>query len=141
MEQVLILTFKPAVENSWREDLNTHIDFEGWQFISRGGKSYDEIDKSKPFVCFASFQDFLGKNQLGGIKLKNQWAHKVDWDCIILDEYHYGSWRDTAKELYEAEDSKDLKEEKLDEMENWDEDIVPLKTNGFLYLSGTPFKQ
>ena len=43
--KVLILTFKPAVENSWREDLNTHIDFEGWQFISRGGKSYDEIDK------------------------------------------------------------------------------------------------
>ena len=138
--KVLILTFKPAVENSWREDLNTHVDFEGWQFISKGGKSYDVIDKSKPFVCFASFQDFLGKNQLGGIKLKNQWAHKVDWDCIVLDEYHYGSWRDTAKELYEAEDSKELKEEKLDEMENWDEDIVPLKTNGFLYLSGTPFR-
>ena len=25
-------------------------------------------------------------------------------------------------------------------MENWDESIVPLTTNGFLYLSGTPFR-
>jgi len=138
--KILVLTFKPAVENSWRDDLYSHIDFEEWQFISRGGTSYDDIDKSKPFVCFASFQDFLGKNELGGIKIKNQWAHEVEWDCIVLDEYHYGSWRDTAKELYESEDSKDLKEEKLAEMENWDESIVPLKTGGFLYLSGTPFR-
>ena len=138
--KILVLTFKPAVENSWRDDLYSHVDFEGWQFISRGGTSYDDIDKSKPFVCFASFQDFLGKNELGGIKIKNQWAHEVEWDCIVLDEYHYGSWRDTAKELYESEDSKDLKEEKLAEMENWDESIVPLKTGGFLYLSGTPFR-
>ncbi len=138
--KILVLTFKPAVENSWRDDLYSHVDFEGWQFISRGGTSYEEIDKSKPFVCFASFQDFLGKNELGGIKVKNEWAHLINWDCIVLDEYHYGSWRDTAKELYETEDSKDLKEEKLNEMENWDESIVPLTTNGFLYLSGTPFR-
>jgi len=138
--KILVLTFKPAVENSWRDDLYSHVDFEGWQFISRGGTSYDDIDKSKPFVCFASFQDFLGKNEVGGIKIKNQWAHLVNWDCIVLDEYHYGSWRDTAKELYESEDTKDLKEEKLNEMENWDESIVPLTTNGFLYLSGTPFR-
>ena len=138
--KILVLTFKPAVENSWRDDLYSHVDFEGWQFISRGGTSYEEIDKSKPFVCFASFQDFLGKNELGGIKVKNEWAHLINWDCIVLDEYHYGSWRDTAKELYESEDSKDLKEEKLNEMENWDESIVPLTTNGFLYLSGTPFR-
>ena len=138
--KILVLTFKPAVENSWKDDLYSHVDFEGWQFISRGGTSYDDIDKSKPFVCFASFQDFLGKNELGGIKVKNEWAHLINWDCIVLDEYHYGSWRETAKELYESEDSKDLKEERLNEMENWDESIVPLTTNGFLYLSGTPFR-
>ena len=138
--KILVLTFKPAVENSWIDDLYSHVDFEGWQFLSRGSSSYEDIDKSKPFVCFASFQDFLGKNDLGGIKVKNEWAHLINWDCIVLDEYHYGSWRDTAKELYESEDSSDLKEEKLNEMENWDEGIVPLTTDGFLYLSGTPFR-
>ena len=52
--KILVLTFKPAVENSWRDDLYSHVDFEEWQFISRGGTSYEEIDKTKPFVCFAS---------------------------------------------------------------------------------------
>ena len=104
--KVLILTFKPAVENSWKEDLESHIDFKGWQFISRSTQSIDDINQENPFVCFASFQDFLGKTKSGGIKLKNKWAHQVEWDCIILDEYHYGSWRDTAKELYESEEKK-----------------------------------
>lgn len=31
--KVLVLTFKPAVEEAWQTDLMTHIDFEGWQFI------------------------------------------------------------------------------------------------------------
>ena len=34
--KVLVLTFKPAVEEAWQTDLMTHIDFEGWQFICRG---------------------------------------------------------------------------------------------------------
>ena len=92
--KVLILTFKPSVENSWKEDLESHIDFKGWQFISRSTQSIDDINQKEPYVWFASFQDFLGKTNSGGIKLKNKWAHKVEWDCIILDEYHYGSWRD-----------------------------------------------
>ena len=34
LSRILILTFKPAVESAWREDLVSHIDFEGWQYIS-----------------------------------------------------------------------------------------------------------
>jgi hypothetical protein len=138
--KVLILTFKPAVENSWKEDIESHIDFKGWQFISRSTQSIDDINQNKPFVCFASFQDFLGKTKSGGIKLKNKWAHKIEWDCIILDEYHYGSWRDTAKELYESEDKKEQNESMGVGMDDWNEDISPLKTDHYLYLSGTPFR-
>ena len=43
------------LENAWREDLETHIDFEEWQFISRDGLKYEDADKTKPFVCFGSF--------------------------------------------------------------------------------------
>ncbi len=139
-KKVLILTFKPAVESSWKEDLLSHKDFKGWQFISRGTSKYAEIDKARPFVCFASFQDFLGKNKFGGIKPKNEWAHKVKWDCIILDEYHFGSWRDTAKELYQSEELKEQKESFGIGIEDWNEDISPLLTNHYLYLSGTPFR-
>lgn len=139
-KKILILTFKPAVENSWKDDLVSHKDFRGYQFISKATKDFKDIDKDQPFVCFASFQDFLGKNKLGGIKLKNRWAHKVDWDCIILDEYHYGSWRDTSKELYSAEDKKEQDESSGIDMIDWDENISPLKTRNYLYLSGTPFR-
>jgi len=34
-KKVLVLTFKPAVQSAWEEDIKTHIDFEGWQFIFR----------------------------------------------------------------------------------------------------------
>ena len=32
--KVLVLTFKPAVQSAWEEDLKDHVDFKGWQFIS-----------------------------------------------------------------------------------------------------------
>jgi superfamily II DNA or RNA helicase len=89
--KVLILTFKPAVQSAWQEDLASHVDFKGWQFIARNHLSYNEVKKNRPFVCFASFQDFLGRNDAGGIKLKNEWAHSINWDCVIFDEYHYGA--------------------------------------------------
>ena len=139
-KKILILTFKPAVENSWNEDLMAHKDFNDWQFISKDGIKYSEINKSKPFACFASFQDFLGKTSSGGIKIKNRWAHKINWDCIILDEYHYGSWRDTAKELYESESKTEMNESIGTGINDWSEEISPLYTKNYLYLSGTPFK-
>ena len=85
------------------------MDFNGWQFIKPGGLSYEDADTKKPFVCFGSFQDYLGRNRgTGGIKTKNEWVHATHWDCVILDEYHYGAWRESAKELFEAEDRKEL---------------------------------
>jgi hypothetical protein len=34
-KKILVLTFKPAVQSAWEEDLQSHVDFKGWQFISR----------------------------------------------------------------------------------------------------------
>lgn len=139
--KLLVLTFKPAVQSAWDEDLRCHVDFKGWQFISPGGLSYDAADKKKPFVCFGSFQDYLGRNpSTGGIKTKNEWVHSTNWDCVILDEYHYGAWRESAKELFEAEDKKEVAFGEGEGIEVFDEDIMPITTNSYLYLSGTPFR-
>lgn len=70
-KKVLILTFKPAVQTAWHNDLMCHMDFEGWQFITRPqsvgepniDKQYANADLSRPIVCFGSFQDFLGRKQ------------------------------------------------------------------------------
>ena len=139
--RVLVLTFKPAVQSAWEADLKGHIDFKGWQFISPGGLSYEDVNKKKPFVCFGSFQDYLGKNKsTGGIKTKNEWVHTTHWDCVILDEYHYGAWRENAKDLFEAEDKREVAFGEGEGIDYFDEDIMPITTDCYLYLSGTPFR-
>ena len=149
-KRILILTFKPAVQTAWREDLMTHIDFEGWQFITRptapGGLStdtqYQRADKNRPIVCFGSFQDFLGVNkETGGIKANNEWVHTTNWDLVIFDEYHFGAWKDSAKKLFEQdEDSYEEDLSKYDAGNAYDETWLPITTTYYLYLSGTPFR-
>jgi len=140
-KKILVLTFKPAVQSAWEEDLRCHVDFQGWQFIKPGGLTYDEADKNKPIVCFGSFQDYLGRNpSTNGIKTKNEWVHATHWDCVIFDEYHYGAWREKARELFEAEDEKERKFAEGEGIEYFDEEILPITSDHYLYLSGTPFR-
>ncbi len=139
-KKILVLTFKPAVQSAWDEDLQSHIDFKGWQFISRNGLKFEDADPKKPIVCFGSFQDYLGKNEAGGIKARNEWVHATNWDCVIFDEYHYGAWRDNAKDLFESEDKKEIEFAEGKGMEYFDEENMPITTNSYLYLSGTPFR-
>ncbi len=140
--RLLVMTFKPAVQSAWEEDLKTHVDFEGWQFISpKSGLNQERINWKRPVVCFGSFQDFLGKNrQTGGIKTRNEWVHLTNWDCVIFDEYHYGAWREKAKDLFENEDKKEIEFAQGDGLDYFDEEIIPITTNAYLYLSGTPFR-
>lgn len=136
-KRVLILTYKPAVQDAWRTDLMSHVDFEGWQFLGRG-QSFDEIDESRPLAWFASFQDILGRSKSGGIKERFEAAYLTDWDCVILDEYHFGAWRNSAKELYDADTVENEKE--LQAEEQFSEETFPLSVKHFLYLTGTPFR-
>ncbi|MFN3638873.1 MAG: GIY-YIG nuclease family protein [Chloroherpetonaceae bacterium] len=140
-KRVLVLTFKPAVQSAWEEDLRTHVDFVGWQFIKPGGDlTYEQADKSKPIICFGSFQDYLGRNDMGGIKAKNEWVHALHWDCVIFDEYHYGAWREKAKDLFAAEDKREQQADEGEGLDYFNEDILPITSDHYLYLSGTPFR-
>lgn len=146
LKKILVLTFKPAVQSAWEEDLLTHTDFEGWQFISRNSTlSYENADLDKPIICFGSFQDFLGTNENGGIKAKNEWVHATNWDLVIFDEYHFGAWKDSAKKLFETEDEEnydfDLEKYQEESAANLiNEDFLPITTSRYLFLSGTPFR-
>ena len=154
-KRVLVLTFKPAVEDAWQTDLESHVDFDGWQYLSRKtGGDPTQVDGGKPVVYFGSFQDLLGRDDAGNIKPKNEWLHAVNWDLVVFDEYHFGAWRDTAKELFEGEDDavakKEAKLEYTAGLEGLNEDLnvlsekeaefLPITTKAYLYLSGTPFK-
>jgi hypothetical protein len=153
--RVLVLTFKPAVEDAWQTDLESHVDFDGWQYLSKSsGGDPMQIDRNQPVVYFGSFQDLLGRDAAGNIKPNNEWIHAVNWDLVVFDEYHFGAWRETAKELFEGEDEvvakKEAKLEYAGGLEDMNEDLtvlseqeadfLPITTQAYLYLSGTPFK-
>lgn len=153
--RILVLTFKPAVESAWSEDLMNHVDFKGWQFVSNKDahsgsinidQQYAQADKSRPIVVFGSFQDLLGTNNSGGIKAKNEFIHSDNWDLVIFDEYHFGAWRENAKKLFENPDEEteadfDLEKYKQDEADNaYNETFLPITTSHYLFLSGTPFR-
>ena len=59
---------------------------------------------------------------------------------MIFDEYHYGAWRENAKELFEAEDKKEREFGEGEGLDYYDEEIMPITTDAYLYLSGTPFR-
>lgn len=153
-KRVLVLTFKPAVESAWQEDLSNHVDFAGWQFVSNKeakfdakelDEQFDECDGTKPIVVFGSFQDLLGTNSAGGIKAKNEFIHTTNWDLVVFDEYHFGAWRENAKNLFEKfdEENDDFDIEKYQKEEAGNainESFLPITSNHYLYLSGTPFR-
>lgn len=153
-KKILVLTFKPAVESAWQEDLTHHVDFKGWQFVSNkeakfDAKKLDEqyaaCDKNNPIVVFGSFQDLLGTNDAGGIKAKNEFIHTTNWDIIVFDEYHFGAWRENAKNLFEKFDEEnddfDLEKYQKEEAGNAiNETFLPITSEHYLYLSGTPFR-
>ena len=72
-KRILILTFKPAVQSAWEEDLETHVDFDGWQYISNKDakdqnttidRLYIKAKKNQPIVVFGSFQDLKQRMNL-----------------------------------------------------------------------------
>ena len=158
-KRILILTFKPAVESAWHDDLVSHVDFEGWQFVSdkeaaNNGTRYDHkrlnalyeaCDPSRPIVVFGSFQNLLGTNENGGIKAINEFIHTDNWDLVIFDEYHFGAWKENAKKLFENPDEEDtdfdLEKYQREEAGNaYNETFLPITTSYYLFLSGTPFR-
>jgi hypothetical protein len=154
-KRVLVVTFKPAVEDAWQTDLESHVDFDGWQYLSRAtGADPADADPDHPLVYFGSFQDLMGRDAAGNFKARHKWMTELSWDLVVFDEYHFGAWRDAAKELFEGEDDiarkKEIELEFGSDLETFAEEIeelgsdedafVPIHASAYLYLSGTPFK-
>lgn len=115
IKRVLVITYKPAVDASWREDLETHVDFDGWSYHS--AKNFDssnpiQLNGKNVEILFTSFQDF---NEFD--KAKWQHARNYHYDMIVIDEMHYGSKTERAQES-----------------------LSQLSFDRILYVSGTPLK-
>lgn len=125
-KNVLVLTYKPGVFDSLQEDIENHIYFNNFQYVSYKDSRDNLIlsnDKVNIVACSAqmagykydeendeeSFDEFNQKNL--------DVLTKVKWDLIVTDECHYGTSTLNFKKIYES-----------------------LKCSNILYISGTPFK-
>lgn len=132
LEKVLIVTNRPAIANSWREDYCKFLGKEsGYLFVSEVGgiigkpgvlsrSQYSEEiikDPSMKLIEFVSLQDMKGSLYFGGQYKKLEEVKKTDWDILVIDEAHEGI--DTLK----TDIAFDQVERKYT-----------------LHLSGTPFK-
>lgn len=152
--KLLILTYKPAVRSAWRDDLLSHVDFIDWQYIDRDTPPNEAdamLDDGRPTAWFASFQDVIGRDTKGRPKPRNETLHIVDWDCIVIDEFHFGASTSAAREVYDPQDDAQaalaqMFENAADESNDSVADVIiepedfGLKTKYHLHLSGTPFK-
>lgn len=154
-QRILVLTYKPAVAQAWRDDLG-HVDFEGWRFIDAKALTQGETvadNAQAPLVYFASFQDILGKDKAGNPKDKNRWLYNVTWDGIVVDEYHFGAWRKKAQDTFSPladvntpeQTSAPYPDDELEELEDPElaraqEVLDAIDARHMLCLSGTPFR-
>ena len=128
-KNILIVTNRPAIANSWYEDYMTFFGpASGYVFVSRvdGIKNkkhvYDRqgyIDKrgKKGCIEFVSLQDLKGSVHFGGNDEKLAEIKSITWDILIVDEAHEGV--DTYKT---------------------DTAFNRINRKCTLHLSGTPFK-
>ncbi|WP_163140628.1 Eco57I restriction-modification methylase domain-containing protein [Bacillus sp. 22-7] len=132
-KNVLIITNRPAIANSWFDDFHKFI---AWQeshmkFVSEtdalNGKAMNRAqyleyldNTSYPdpsHISFISLQDLKGAKFAGGKYEKLEWVAGLKWDLLVIDEAHEGI--DTRKT---------------------DIAFSQIKRDFTLHLSGTPFK-
>jgi len=133
-QNVLIVTNRPAIANSWFDDFETFI---AWQTNYRFVSTTDSL-KERPVltreqyieenhrkqdgeqlgcIAFVSLQDLKGSIYFGGSIDKLEWIKDIIWDLLVIDEAHEGV--DTFKT---------------------DIAFNNISRNFTLHLSGTPFK-
>lgn len=127
-KNVLIVTNRPAIANSWFDDFEKFID--GYYFISTADSlkeretlsRYEFLNKANSSsedrqITFLSLQDLKGGKAFGGSHNKLKWVADLKWDLLIIDEAHEGVDTDRTNEAFEK-----------------------IKRRFTLHLSGTPFK-
>lgn len=128
---VLVLTNRPAVANSWYDDFDQFIAGNTeYKFVSSTDSLKDrpsmsreqfieylsEHDEAKQ-IAFISLQDLKGSKYFGGEYDKLKWVADLHWDLVIIDEAHEAV--DTSKSDFAFSN---------------------IHRRWTLHLSGTPFK-
>lgn len=125
-KNILIVTNRPAIANSWFDDYKKFID--GYYFISTADslknlptltrEDYLQMtDVYKKQFTFLSLQDLKSAKVFGGGYEKLKWVADLQWDLLVIDEAHEGIDTGRTEEAFRN-----------------------IKRRFTLHLSGTPFR-
>ena len=132
LKNILIVTNRPAIANSWYEDYSRFFGQESGYFFVSGVDAlkdkpgvltrdeyadYTKTREVKGVIVFLSLQDLKGSEYFGGNYDKLQYVRDMHWDILVIDEAHEGV--DTIKT---------------------DVAFDRITRKYTLHLSGTPFK-
>jgi len=106
---VLIVTNRPSIANSWYEDYERFIGWQtGFRFVSDNDalRDFPHVMGHQDFVkwicmpgnrdgfdgqiCFESLQGLKGSVYFGGTYNKLEWIKLLHWDLLVIDEAHEG---------------------------------------------------
>lgn len=131
MQNVLVVTNRPSIANSWFDDFDKFIAWQtNFKFVSETdalknrpvlsrSEFIDTISDGKDYgqIAFESLQGLKGSVYFGGNYDKLKWISDLEWDLLVIDEAHEGV--DTYKT---------------------DKAFDKIKRKYTLHLTGTPFK-
>ena len=111
---ILVLTNKPGVFGSLKKDINSHVYFNGWEYV--------ELKKNKDFtpnpnkVTVVAISKQLTDNKKSGEKVR-QWIRNHKFKTAMLDECHSGTDTEVFNQL-----------------------LTEVNVDFKVWTSGTPFK-
>lgn len=127
---VLVVTNRPAIANSWFEDFQKFIADDHHYFISTADSLKDQPSLTREQylnrasqssgdhqITFLSLQDLKGGKIFGGTHNKLEWVADLNWDLLVIDEAHEGVATERTDVAFQH-----------------------IKRRFTLHLSGTPFK-
>ena len=113
LKKVIVVTHRPAVEDSWDTDHDLIFSGMNHVFIDKSNERLDDysseidskndkmlldyIEQGVPFTYFASMQDLRGSKRVGGKYNKNNQVFDTIWDLVIIDEAHEGTQTDLGE--------------------------------------------
>lgn len=95
-KNILIITPFPSAESSFRDEIERHVDFDGWTFYSKNDVKVDtkySEDCNCVFLSFQIFDDKVEKEKLTNL------LSQVHFGTVIVDETHNTSSSDRSTSI------------------------------------------
>ena len=144
---VLIVSAKADVKEEWKKTVESHLKFEGYNFIDSNSLLRDasllskKVKSKEKVVLFLTLQDLQGDI----IKNKHSELFKNKIDLLLIDETHFGARAEEYSKVlkeYKLSDKEIKNELKLNSetLDELDSTTKVINARMRIHLSGTPYR-